>query len=63
MDYSATCHYKIDYYDLYYIIKLINKQDTVSAHYDKFTKKVYVTHNDTGNTEEVDMIKYKVIKK
>lgn len=63
VDYSATCHYKIDYYDLYYIIKLINKQDTVSAHYDKFTKKVYVTHNDTGNTEEVDMIKYKVIKK
>ena len=61
VDYAESCHYKIDYKDVYYAIKLINKQETVSAHYDKFAKKIYVTHNDTGETKEIDMIKYKVI--
>ncbi len=60
-DYSESCHYKLDFKDIYYAIKLINKQNTVSAHYDKFAKKIYVTHNDTGNTVEIDMIKYKLI--
>ena len=60
-DYTEQCHYKIDYKDVYYAIKLINKQETVSAHYDKFAKKIYITHNDTGETAEIDMIKYKVI--
>ena len=60
-DYAESCHYRIDYKDVYYAIKLINKQEAVSAHYDKFAKKIYVTHNDTGNTAEIDMIKYKVI--
>jgi len=60
-DYAEQCHYKIDYKDIYYVIKLINKQDTVSAHYDKFAKKIYVTHNDTGETTEIDMVKYKII--
>ncbi len=60
-DYAESCHYRIDYKDVYYAIKLINKQDAVSAHYDKFAKKIYITHNDTGNTAEIDMVKYKVI--
>jgi Ca2+-binding EF-hand superfamily protein len=60
-DYAESCHYKIDYKDVYYAIKLINKQEAVSAHYDKFAKKIYVTHNDTGETAEIDMVKYKVI--
>ena len=60
-DYAESCHYRIDYKDVYYAIKLINKQETVSAHYDKFAKKIYVTHNDTGETAEIDMVKYKVI--
>ena len=60
-DYSEECHYRIDYKDVYYVIKLMNKQKTVSAHYDKFAKKIYVTHNDTGETTEIDMVKYKVI--
>ena len=60
-DYAESCHYRIDYKDVYYAIKLINKQEAVSAHYDKFAKKIYVTHNDTGNTAEIEMIKYKVI--
>ena len=62
VDYTEQCHYRIDYKDLYYAIKLVNKQTTVSAHYDKFTRKIYVTHNDTGQTAELDMIKYKIIK-
>ena len=60
-DYAESCHYRIDYKDVYYAIKLINKQSSVSAHYDKFAKKIYVTHNDTGDTAEIDMVKYKVI--
>ena len=60
-DYAESCHYRIDYKDVYYVIKLINKQNTVSAHYDKFAKKIYVTHNDTGDTAVIDMVKYKVI--
>ena len=60
-DYAESCHYRIDYKDVYYAIKLINKQEAVSAHYDKFAKKIYVTHNDTGETAEIDMVKYKVI--
>ena len=60
-DYAESCHYRIDYKDVYYAIKLINKQSSVSAHYDKFAKKIYVTHNDTGDTVEIDMVKYKVI--
>jgi hypothetical protein len=60
-DYTETCHYKIDYKDVYYAIKLINMQENISAHYDKFTNKIYVTHNDTGNTEDIDLIKYKII--
>ena len=60
-DYAESCHYRIDYKDVYYAIKLINKQQSVSAHYDKFAKKIYVTHNDTGDTAEIDMVKYKVI--
>ena len=60
-DYAESCHYRIDYKDVYYAIKLINKQPSVSAHYDKFAKKIYVTHNDTGDTAEIDMVKYKVI--
>ena len=60
-DYTESCHYRIDYKDVYYAIKLINKQPSVSAHYDKFAKKIYVTHNDTGDTAEIDMVKYKVI--
>lgn len=60
-DYVESCHYKIDFNDLVYAIKLINKQSLVSAHYDKLTKKIYVTHNDTGETNEIDLCKYKVI--
>jgi hypothetical protein len=60
-DYAESCHYRIDYKDVYYVIKLINKQEAVSAHYDKFAKKIYVTHNDTGETAKIDMVKYKVI--
>ena len=60
-DYAESCHYRIDYKDVYYAIKLINKQSSVSTHYDKFAKKIYVTHNDTGDTAEIDMVKYKVI--
>ena len=60
-DYTETCHYKIDYKDVYYAIKLINKQTNISAHYDKFTNKIYVTHNDTGDTKEIDLVKYKII--
>ena len=60
-DYTEQCHYRIDYKDIYYAIKLINLQSNVSAHYDKFTKKIYVTHNDTGNITEIDLIKYKII--
>ena len=60
-DYAEECHYRIDYKDVYYAIKLINKQEAVSAHYDKFAKKIYVTHNDTGETAEIEMVKYKVI--
>ncbi len=60
-DYAESCHYRIDYKDVYYAIKLINKQEAVSAHYDKFAKKIYVTHNDTGETAEIDMVKYKII--
>ena len=60
-DYAEECHYKIDYKDVYYLIQLINKQDNISAHYDRFTKKIYVTHHDTGETAEIEMIKYKVI--
>ena len=60
-DYAESCHYRIDYKDVYYTIKLINKQKSVSAHYDKFAKKIYVTHNDTGETAEIDMVKYKII--
>lgn len=60
-DYTEQCHYRIDYKDVYYAMQLINKQNTVSAHYDKFAKKIYVTHNDTGDTAIIDMVKYKVI--
>ena len=60
-DYTEECHYRIDYKDLYYAIMLVNKQENISAHYDKLTNKIYVTHNDTGDTYEIDMIKYKVI--
>ena len=60
-DYAESCHYRIDYKDVYYAIKLINKQESVSAHYDKFAKKIYVTHNDTGETAEIDIVKYKII--
>ena len=60
-DYIEDCHYRIDYKDLYYAIMLVNKQENISAHYDKLTNKIYVTHNDTGDTHEIDMIKYKVI--
>jgi len=62
-DYTEQCHYRIDYKDIYYAIKLINLQSNISAYYDKFTKKIYITHNDTGNTTEIDMIKYKIINK
>ena len=60
-DYTEQCHYRIDYKDVYYAMQLINKQNTVSVHYDKFAKKIYVTHNDTGDTATIDMVKYKVI--
>ena len=60
-DYAESCHYKIDYNDIYYAIKLINKQPNVSAHYDRFTKKIYVTHNDTGEIIEIDLRKYKIV--
>ena len=60
-DYTEECHYRIDYKDLYYAIMLVNKQENISAYYDKLTNKIYVTHNDTGDTHEIDMIKYKVI--
>ena len=60
-DYVDDCHYKINYKDLYYAIKLINRQNSISAHYDKITKKIYVTHNETGDTAVIDLIKYKVI--
>ena len=60
-DYSEECHYRIDFKDVYYVIQLINKQENISAHYDRFTKKIYVTHHDTGETAEIEMVKYKVI--
>lgn len=59
--YVNKCHYHINYKDIYYLIEIINKQDTVSAHYDRFLKKIYVTHNDTGNTEEIDIAKYNIV--
>lgn len=58
--YIEKCHYYINYKDIYYLIKIINKQNLISAHYDKFTNKIYVTHNDTGDTAEIDMLKYKI---
>ena len=48
-------------YDLYYIIKLVNKQSNIFAQYDNIMKKIYVTHNDTGDVNEIDIRKYKVI--
>lgn len=59
--YIEKCHYSINYKDIFYLIKIINKQETVSAHYDKFTKKIYVTHNDTGDTKEISISKYNVV--
>ena len=59
--YIEKCHYTINYKDIYYLLTIINKQDTVSAHYDKFTKKIYVTHNDTGDTKEISISKYNII--
>ena len=53
----------IDYHDLYWIINVMNRQAGVSVDYDKLTNKIYVTHNDTGNVGEIDMIKYKIQKK
>ena len=61
-DYTEECHYKIDYRDLYYAIKLISKQSGITVDYDNFNKKIYVTHLDTGETAIIDLIKYKVIK-
>lgn len=60
-DVAEECHYRIDYRDLYYIIKLVNKQSDISAQYDNIMKKIYVTHNDTGDVNEIDIRKYKVI--
>ena len=62
-DYSEQCHYKIDYVDLCYAIKLVNKQSNVSAEYDRITKKIYVTHYENGEVKEIDIAKYKIVKK
>ncbi len=59
LDYVEGCHYQIDYEDIYNAIKLINKQKEVSANYDRFTNKIYVTNNETGDTKEIDIKKYK----
>ena len=62
IDAADTCHYKIDYKDLYVIIKLMNYQNRFYTEYDKLTNKLYVTNNDTGEVKEIDMIKYKINK-
>ena len=59
--YTGKCHYTINYKDIFYLMKIINKQENVSANYDKFTKKIYVTHNDTGDTKEIDTAKYNIV--
>ena len=45
------------------IIKLMNQQNNISAHYDKFTSKIYITHEDSGKTAELNIIKYKIVLK
>ena len=56
------CHYRIDYKDLYVIIKLINSHGNISVDYDRLTNKIYTTNNETGEVKEIDMIKYKINK-
>ena len=59
--YIEKCHYTINYKDIFYLMTIINKQDNISTHYDKFTKKIYVTHNDTGDTKEINLAKYNIV--
>lgn len=60
-DYDSST--RLNYTDVYNAIKLMNEQENISAQYDKFTNKIYVTHEDTGRTAEINMAKYKVINK
>ena len=57
-----TCHYTIDYRDLYFIIKVINHQDKISVDYDNLTNTIYVNNNETGGVDAIDLIKYKIEK-
>ena len=59
--YVDKCHYTINYKDIFYLMTIINKQDNISTHYDKFTRKIYVTHNDTGETKEINLAKYNIV--
>lgn len=56
------CHYRIDYKDLYIVIKLINSHGNITVDYDRLTNKLYTTNNETGEVKEIDMIKYKINK-
>ena len=65
--YDETLDYNNDmtlnYSDVSNIIKLMNQQNNISAHYDKFTSKIYITHEDSGKTAELNIIKYKIVLK
>jgi len=51
----------INYKDLKEIIQKLNRSLDVNIEYDSFINKLYLIHNNTNETEEIDLSKYKVV--
>jgi len=52
--------YRINFNDLNKMIKLINGRKDVKIEYDTMTHNLYLYHIDSGETEEIDLYKYKI---
>ena len=59
-DYDENNDGIINVKDLEEIIIKSNRIENVSVDYDKFTNKLYIDHNDTGEHEEIDLSKYTI---
>ena len=52
--------FRINFNDLNKMIKLINGRKDVKIEYDTMTHNLYLYHVDSGETEEIDLYKYKI---